>query len=142
MSVLYAHCYSTCVGERVAFVIVKAAKVCLHLCIHLHHLKSFRCQGNLPHAFLLHWTQSVCALHHSFSPPYNLSQGAKGYEKAEDPIYALDHNLTIDYQHYLEHFLSQPLMRIFEPVMKDPKALLSGVWERVSATALCICACA
>jgi DNA polymerase delta subunit 1 len=53
-------------------------------------------------------------------------QGAKAYEKAEDPIYALDHNLAIDCHHYLEHQLSQPLMRIFEPVMKNPKDLLTG----------------
>jgi DNA polymerase delta subunit 1 len=48
-------------------------------------------------------------------------QGAKTYEKAEDPIYALEHNLPIDTAHYLEHHLAQPLMRIFEPVLKNPK---------------------
>ena len=53
--------------------------------------------------------------------------GAKAYEKAEDPIYALENNLPIDVQHYLDHQLAQPLMRIFEPVCKDVKAeLLSG----------------
>eukprot|EP00882_Tetradesmus_deserticola_P031389 GHRQ01035492.1.p2 GENE.GHRQ01035492.1~~GHRQ01035492.1.p2 ORF type:complete len:139 (-),score=36.85 GHRQ01035492.1:386-802(-) len=53
--------------------------------------------------------------------------GAKAYEKAEDPIYALENNLPIDAQHYLDHQLAQPLMRIFEPVCKDVKAeLLSG----------------
>jgi DNA polymerase elongation subunit (family B) len=46
--------------------------------------------------------------------------------QAEDPIYALENNLPIDVQHYLEHHLSQPLLRIFEPVMKNPKDLLSG----------------
>ncbi|GAX78824.1 hypothetical protein CEUSTIGMA_g6261.t1 [Chlamydomonas eustigma] len=54
------------------------------------------------------------------------AKGAKAWEKAEDPIYALDHNLPIDVQHYLEHHLSLPLMRLFEPVMKNPKELLSG----------------
>jgi DNA polymerase delta subunit 1 len=39
------------------------------------------------------------------------AKGAKAYEKAEDPIYALEHNLPIDVQHYLEHHLSQPLIR-------------------------------
>ena len=57
-------------------------------------------------------------------------KGAKSYEKAEDPIYALDNNLPIDCQHYLEHFLSQPLMRIFEPTMKNPKSLLTGEHTR------------
>jgi hypothetical protein len=49
--------------------------------------------------------------------------------QAEDPIYALENNLPIDVQHYLEHHLSQPLLRIFEPVMKNPKDLLSGGWQ-------------
>jgi hypothetical protein len=78
---------------------------------------------------------TVCrtpAFHHP--PPPNTHTihsccftGAKAYEKAEDPIYALEHNLPIDVQHYLDHHLTQPLMRIFEPVCKDVKAeLLSG----------------
>ncbi len=54
------------------------------------------------------------------------AQGAKAYEKAEDPIYALENNLPIDTTHYLEHQLSQPLTRIFEAVMPNPKELLTG----------------
>ena len=54
-------------------------------------------------------------------------KGAKAFEKAEDPIYALEHNLPIDAQHYLDHHLEQPLMRIFEPIMRNPKDLLRGV---------------
>uniref|UniRef100_A0A7S3QWA8 DNA polymerase n=1 Tax=Dunaliella tertiolecta TaxID=3047 RepID=A0A7S3QWA8_DUNTE len=55
------------------------------------------------------------------------AKGAKAFEKAEDPIYALDHNLPIDCQHYLEHHVKQPLLRIFEPVLKNPQAeLLQG----------------
>ena len=54
------------------------------------------------------------------------AKGAKGYEKAEDPIYALRNNLPIDCQHYLDHHLAQPLMRLFEPIMKNPKELLTG----------------
>lgn len=56
------------------------------------------------------------------------AKGAKAHEKAEDPIYALEHNLPIDAQHYLEHHLSQPLLRIFEPILgeKKAKSLLSG----------------
>lgn len=54
------------------------------------------------------------------------AKGAKAYEKAEDPIYALEHNLPIDFQHYLEHHLSQPILRIFEPLMANPRSLLSG----------------
>ena len=55
------------------------------------------------------------------------AKGAKAYEKAEDPIYALDHNLPIDFQHYLEHHISQPVLRIFEPMMNNAQELLSGV---------------
>ena len=53
-------------------------------------------------------------------------KGAKAFEKAEDPIYALEHNLPIDAQHYLDHHLEQPLMRIFEPIMRNPQELLHG----------------
>lgn len=54
------------------------------------------------------------------------AKGAKAFEKAEDPIFALENGLSIDFQHYLEHHLSQPLKRIFEPVMKNPDDLLTG----------------
>eukprot|EP00746_Dinoflagellata_sp_MGD_P163690 gnl/MRDRNA2_/MRDRNA2_91872_c0_seq1.p1 gnl/MRDRNA2_/MRDRNA2_91872_c0~~gnl/MRDRNA2_/MRDRNA2_91872_c0_seq1.p1 ORF type:complete len:1150 (+),score=221.56 gnl/MRDRNA2_/MRDRNA2_91872_c0_seq1:69-3518(+) len=47
---------------------------------------------------------------------------AKVYEKVEDPLYALQNNLTIDSEHYVEHQLKQPLIRIFEHVCKNPQA--------------------
>ena len=31
------------------------------------------------------------------------AKGSKGYEKSEDPLYVLQHNLPIDYTFYLEH---------------------------------------
>lgn len=43
-------------------------------------------------------------------------------QKAEDPIYVLEHNLPIDAQYYLENQLSKPLMRIFEPILGETKA--------------------
>ena len=43
----------------------------------------------------------------------------QAFEKSEDPIYALENNLPIDCQHYLEHYLSKPLLRIFDPIMKN-----------------------
>lgn len=58
------------------------------------------------------------------------TKSARAYEKSEDPIYALEHNIPIDAQHYLEHHLSQPLLRIFEPIMKNPKSLLYGEHTR------------
>lgn len=44
-------------------------------------------------------------------------KGAKTYEKSEDPLYALDNNLCIDAQYYIENQLKQPLLRIFGPAM-------------------------
>lgn len=52
--------------------------------------------------------------------------GAAAYEKAEDPIFVLENNLPIDTQYYLENQLSKPLMRIFEPILSNPRELLSG----------------
>lgn len=63
--------------------------------------------------------------------PYVIIKAAKGartYEKAEEPIYALENNIPIDFQHYLTHQLGQPLMRLFEPILKDKaKELLHGM---------------
>lgn len=58
------------------------------------------------------------------------AKGAKAYEKAEDPIYALRNSLPIDSQHYLDHHLAQPLMRLFEPILKNPRELLCGAHTR------------
>jgi DNA polymerase delta subunit 1 len=58
------------------------------------------------------------------------AKGAKAYEKAEDPIYALKNNLPIDTKHYLEHHLEKPLMRLFEPILKNPRELLTGAHTR------------
>lgn len=65
--------------------------------------------------------------------PYVMIQGAKGakgYEKAEDPIYVLENNIPIDTEYYLEHQLAQPLIRIFEGVMDRPESLLVGEHTR------------
>ena len=43
-------------------------------------------------------------------------------QKAEDPIYVLEHNLPIDVNYYLENQLSKPLLRIFEPILGERKA--------------------
>jgi len=55
------------------------------------------------------------------------TKGAWGYEKSEDPLYVLDNDLPIDFNHYLEHQLKQPLKRIFEPILGTPdKELFTG----------------
>ena len=52
--------------------------------------------------------------------------GSKGYEKSEDPIYVLENNIPIDTQYYLEHQLSAPLQRIFDPILPSSASLLTG----------------
>ncbi|XP_019162710.1 PREDICTED: DNA polymerase delta catalytic subunit [Ipomoea nil] len=66
--------------------------------------------------------------------PYVIVKGAKGakaYEKSEDPIYVLENNIPIDPQYYLENQISKPLLRIFEPILKNAsKELLHGSHTR------------
>ena len=54
------------------------------------------------------------------------AKGAPAYEKSEDPVYVLDNNLPIDTEYYLTNQLSNPLTRIFEPIISNPQSLLSG----------------
>ncbi|PQQ19738.1 hypothetical protein Pyn_23606 [Prunus yedoensis var. nudiflora] len=55
----------------------------------------------------------------------------KAYEKSEDPIYVLENNIPIDPQYYLENQISKPLLRIFEPILKNAsKELLHGSHTR------------
>lgn len=60
---------------------------------------------------------------------YVIIQAAKGtpaYEKSEDPVFVLDNNIPIDTEYYLTNQLSNPLTRIFEPIIPNPQVLLSG----------------
>lgn len=61
----------------------------------------------------------------------------KAYEKSEDPLYVLEHNLPIDTKYYLENQLSNPLIRIFEPILgeKRSKELLNGAHTRTVTVA-------
>ncbi|XP_069738764.1 LOW QUALITY PROTEIN: DNA polymerase delta catalytic subunit [Phaenicophaeus curvirostris] len=57
--------------------------------------------------------------------PYVIVCGARGaaaYTRAEDPIFALEHNLPLDTQYYLEQQLARPLLRIFEPILGEGRA--------------------
>ncbi|KAK9110336.1 hypothetical protein Sjap_018396 [Stephania japonica] len=59
------------------------------------------------------------------------AKGAKAYERSEDPIYVLENNIPIDTQYYLENQISKPLLRIFEPILKNAsKELLHGSHTR------------
>lgn len=62
--------------------------------------------------------------------------GAAAYEKSEDPLYVLEHNVPIDTRYYLDNQLSKPLMRIFEPILGEkagslrecPRTCLMSRW--------------
>jgi DNA polymerase delta subunit 1 len=58
--------------------------------------------------------------------------GSKNYEKSEDPLYVLEHNIPIDTKYYLDNQLAKPLGRIFEPILGEKKAaqLLTGEHTR------------
>merc|ERR1711879_922645 len=62
--------------------------------------------------------------------PYVITSAAKNvpaYERSEDPLYVLENNLSVDAQHYIDHQLHQPLMRIFGPIMANAESkLFSG----------------
>ncbi|CAH7683178.1 DNA polymerase delta subunit 1 [Phakopsora pachyrhizi] len=60
------------------------------------------------------------------------TKDARAYEKSEDPLYVLEHNIPIDTKYYLDNQLSKPLMRIFEPILGDKSSsLLSGDHTRM-----------
>lgn len=65
--------------------------------------------------------------------PYIICKGMKksqSYERSEDPLYVLENNWPIDSQYYLD-MLSRPLIRIFSPILSDPKStLLQGEHTR------------
>lgn len=56
------------------------------------------------------------------------AKGAPAYQKAEDPVYALQNSIPIDTNYYLENQLAKPLVRIFEPILgeKAESLLLKG----------------
>ncbi|KAK2445058.1 recovery protein [Trifolium repens] len=59
------------------------------------------------------------------------AKGAKAYERSEDPIYVLENNIPIDPHYYLENQISKPILRIFEPILKNAsKELLHGSHTR------------
>ncbi|KAF4705705.1 DNA polymerase delta catalytic subunit, partial [Perkinsus olseni] len=51
-------------------------------------------------------------------------KGVAQYEKAEDPLYAVENNIPVDGQHYIDHQLKQPLMRIFENILPNAESVL------------------
>lgn len=60
-------------------------------------------------------------------------KGAPAYERSEDPVYVLENNLPIDTDYYLQNQLSNPLTRLFEPIIDNPETLLTGDHTRTIA---------
>jgi len=58
------------------------------------------------------------------------TKGSKNFENAEDPLLALEKDLPIDYQYYLEKQLKGPLMRIFSAILPNPEGLFTGEHTR------------
>merc|ERR1712130_182334 len=56
------------------------------------------------------------------------SKKAKAFEKAEDPLYALENTMALDTDYYLKNQLDKPLTRIFEPILGEQgvKQILNG----------------
>jgi len=51
---------------------------------------------------------------------------AKAYEKAEDPKYAIDNNLPIDYPYYFLNKFLNPVCDLIEPLFNDPREEIFG----------------
>ena len=58
--------------------------------------------------------------------------GTRNYERSEDPLYVLEHNVPIDTRYYLDNQLAKPIGRIFDPILGPKKAgqLLAGEHTR------------
>ncbi len=65
-------------------------------------------------------------------------KGAAAYEKSEDPIYVLENSIPIDTKYYLDNQLSNPLMRIFEPILGD-KANSLRMFPSTASICMCVC---
>lgn len=51
---------------------------------------------------------------------------AKVNTLAEDPLYALKHNLPLNFRYYIEQQLRKPIERLFEPIIADPSVMFTG----------------
>jgi DNA polymerase delta subunit 1 len=57
-------------------------------------------------------------------------RGCRAYEKSEDPVFAMENNIPIDTDYYLNQQLSGPLTRLFSPIMDNITPLLNGPHTR------------
>lgn len=69
--------------------------------------------------------------------PYVITKAAKGakvHERADDLIYVLENNIPINAQYYLENQIRDPLLRIFEPILKKAREVLLQGNHTISKT--------
>lgn len=45
------------------------------------------------------------------------TKGARAFDKVEDPVYAMEHNIPLDMDYYINNQLKKPMKRIFGPVL-------------------------
>ncbi|KAF7288349.1 DNA polymerase delta catalytic subunit [Mycena chlorophos] len=58
--------------------------------------------------------------------PYVIVKGTQGsplYERSEEPLHVLEHDIAIDTTYYLDAQLKGPLLRIFKPVVGEREAM-------------------
>lgn len=53
-------------------------------------------------------------------------KNAKQFEIAEDPKWAKDHNIPLDYEYYFTNKFMNPVCDLLEPLVKDPKQEIFG----------------
>jgi DNA polymerase delta subunit 1 len=61
--------------------------------------------------------------------PYVIVRGTSGapvYERSEDPLYVLEHNVPVDTTYYLDQQLKKPLKRLFKAILPDTNTLFVG----------------
>lgn len=51
---------------------------------------------------------------------------AKAFEKSEDPKWALENNLPLDYEYYFTNKFMNPICDLLEPLVEDPKTSIFG----------------
>ena len=59
--------------------------------------------------------------------PYLIIKGdkkSKNYENSENPLFALENDIEIDVDYYLEKQIKKPILRIFNPIIKNAEKIL------------------
>ena len=124
------------VKEMVSDLLGNRLDVSLLVISKMYSKKEDQYKGKQPHIELakrMHKRDPGSAPHVGDRVPYVIVQSAKGsraFEKAEDPLFVLEHNIPIDFNYYLNNQLANPVSKIFKPILKNPSSLLNGEHTR------------